>query len=352
MGDEDTQLIVDISKVRSDIVKELMDLAPEAQKIQAEFLDKNPLGNIDFQNLIRNIRIGNRRWLRKEDTSDLITKEEHLYYAKMVRSTGDSYSYLNEPFPEDISVSSVNVEGIPAEWQEVANSNKEKVILYFHGGGFMGGSIKSHRPMTFPVTRLCGLRLLSASYRLAPEHPFPAALEDAVTVYKWLLKEGYAPSDILLMGLSAGGSISLSLLLKLRELGIELPAGAVLKSPGVKYADFSESAAINAPVDAILGDAALFLFLRGYAGKHDLRNPLISPYFADLSGLPPLLLQIGNNEMLHHQCKLFADKAIAAGVDMTFQEFPEMVHAWHYLNVPESKDAFEKIRVFVESTLK
>ncbi len=351
MGEEDLKLIVDLSRVRADIVEQLMKWVPESEQLQREFFSKHPPVGIDVQDLMRRIRIGNRRFLRGEDTEGLVSDEELLYFAKLNRYCEDGYSFVNEPIPDDIECTEVDAGGVPAEWQDCSDPDMDKVILYFHGGGYMAGSIKDHRCMTFQIGRLCRTRVLSVDYRLAPEYPYPAQIEDAVKAYKWLLDGGTPSSNVILMGLSAGGSLSLSLLVKLRELGLDLPAGAVLKSPATDFASFSDSVRDIAPLDPLLCDAGLFLMMQGFVGDADAMDPLISPIYADLGNLPPLLIQVGKNEMLYDHCRMFAEKAKDAGVDVTLQEYPDMVHAWHLMDLPETHDAFEKIAAFVRDQL-
>ncbi len=351
MGEEDPTPIVDLSRVRADIAEQVMKWIPESQKLQGEFFSEHPPVGIDVQDLMRRIRIGNRRILRGEDTTGLVSDEELLYFAKLNRHCDNGYSFSNEPIPDDIECTGVDAGGVPSEWQDCSDSDMDRVILYFHGGGYMTGSIKDHRCMTFPIGRLCKTRVLSVDYRLAPEHPYPAQIEDAVKVYKWLLDGGTPSSNVILMGLSAGGSLSLSLLVKLRELGLDFPAGAVLKSPATDFTSFPDSIRDNAPLDPLLGDAGLFLMLQGFVGDADAKDPLISPIYADLGNLPPLLIQVGMNEMLYDHCKMFTEKAEDAGVDVTLQEYPDMVHAWHLMDLPETHDAFEKIAAFVGARL-
>ncbi|MGY5874821.1 MAG: alpha/beta hydrolase [Candidatus Thorarchaeota archaeon] len=328
-----------------------MKIAPEAPKLRMEFLAKNPPGGIDLEDLSRRIRIGNSRARRGEDTTGLVSDEEILYYARLNRYLMERYSVMNKPIPEDVVCTQVDAGGVSVEWQDCSNPARDKIILYFHGGGYIMGSIKSHRYMTFPIGRVCNTRILSVGYRLAPEHPYPAQLEDAVQVYKWLLDTDILSSNLILMGFSAGGGIALSLLVKLRELGVSFPAGVVLKSPSVDLFSVSESMLANAPLDPALGDAAGFMMEQVFLGDVDPKDPLVSPINADLGSFPPMLLQVGSNEMLYDQGKMLVEKAKDAGVDATFQEFPDMVHGWHGMDVPEASDAIEKIGAFVRERL-
>ena len=349
LAEDNQKLIVDHTRVRPDIIEIFKKLAPESQQLQMEFITKNPPVGIDLEDISRRIRIGNQRYMQGEDTEGLVSHEEILYIVKMNRYVTDGYSAMNEPPPDDVVCIPVDAGGVSAEWQDCSEPDMDKVILYFHGGGYVSGSIKSHRCMTLPIGRVCNARILSVDYRLAPEHPFPAQLEDAVKVYKWLLENDIPSSNVVLMGFSAGGGISASLLLKLHELGIDIPAGAVLKSPGLSLTSNTESMRNNAPLDLTIGDAGLFMMGQAYFGNADPLNPLASPIYADLDSFPPILVQVGTNEMLYDHCKQFVEKARNAGIDATLQEFTDMVHTWHGLDLPESNDAFEKIGEFVRA---
>ncbi|MGY5874828.1 MAG: alpha/beta hydrolase [Candidatus Thorarchaeota archaeon] len=350
MVEDNEKPFVDLTRVRADIVEGLMNLAPEAQKLQTEFLTKDPPVGIDLEDTSRRIIIGNHRFLRGEDTKGLISDEELLYFAKLNRYINDGYSFVNDPLPDDVICAQVDAGGVSAEWQDCSNPTMDKIILYFHGGGYMIGSTKNHRYMTLPIGRVCNARILSADYRLAPEHPHPAQLEDAVKVYQWLLATGVHSSNIVLMGISAGGGLCVSLIVRLHEMGIDLPAGIVLKSPGIDFS-ISESMRTNAPLDPAVGDAGMFMMKQALLNDADPKDPRISPLYADVDFLPPLLLQVGMNEMLYDQGKLFVGKAKVAGVDATLQEFPDMVHGWHGMAIPEANDAIEKIGSFVRDIL-
>ena len=248
-------------------------------------------------------------------------------------------------------MTSVDANGVSAEWQDCGAPNRETVILYFHGGSFIAGSARNHRIMTFEIGRMCKTRLLSVDYRLAPEHPFPAQLEDAFNAYTYLLDCGISPSNIVLMGFSAGGTISLSLLGKLKETEGEFPAAAVLKSPATNLSTVTPLTRKNAVLDPSMGEGGTFMFRQAYIGDSDPTNPLISPVYADMSGFPPLLVQVGTNEMLYDQCRRLVANAKNVGVKATLQEFPDMVHTWHLMDLPEKHDAFEKIAEFVGARL-
>jgi acetyl esterase/lipase len=209
-------------------------------------------------------------------------------------------------------------------------SASERVILYLHGGGFLYGSERSHGELCSRIALAAETRLVFPLYRLAPEHPFPSALEDVLAVYRALLESGALPSDVVVAGDSAGGNLALALVVTLRDRGEPLPARAVLLSPCVDLTDRSGSIQSNEPFDW----ASPWMFdrwQREYLSGKDPRAPLACPARADLRGLPPLLLQIGTAEMLYDQVSAFARRAKAQGVEVTLEEYPDRVHLWHTL---------------------
>lgn len=216
------------------------------------------------------------------------------------------------------------------EWLTPTTADAGRVVLYLHGGGYVSGSPATHLAVTARLAHAAGARLFALDYRLAPEHPFPAALEDAWAAYWWLLTEQHvAPAQIVVAGDSAGGGLTLALLLALRAAGMPLPAGGVGLSPWLDLTLSSTTLADNATTDYLNIDI-LRASAQMYSSGQDVRNPLISPLFADLSGLPPLLLQAGTAEMLLDDSRRFAARAQAAGVAVELAIFPHMVHVWHF----------------------
>ncbi|MEM7437463.1 MAG: alpha/beta hydrolase [Myxococcota bacterium] len=242
----------------------------------------------------------------------------------------------------------VRVAGVPAEWFSVPQSDPDRVFLYFHGGGYAIGSINSHRDL---LARLCiasGMRVLAADYRLAPEHAFPAQLDDAHSIYGWLIGEGgYAPEQIVIGGESAGAGLTLSTLVSLRDQGKPLPAAAVLLSGWFDLAARSPSMQMNSSYDFVtqLGVRAM---ARRYAPPVEHGNPLVSPVHADLSGLPPLLIQVGAAETLLDDSVRVADTARKAGVEVDLEVWPDMIHAWQLLApiVEEGRRSITRIGEF------
>jgi monoterpene epsilon-lactone hydrolase len=229
--------------------------------------------------------------------------------------------------PRGIRYEAVRAGGVPAEWFLPDGCDESRVLLYLHGGGYSIGSIDSHRE---PVSRLCklaGTRGLVLDYRLAPEHPFPAQLDDAVAAYRWLLERGVDPARIVVAGESAGAGLTLSLLVSLRDAGIALPAAAVCASPWTDLEMRGESMVTNAGYDYISREV-LAVYATRFVKPHDLRNPLANPQYADLRGLPPLLVLAGGAEVLLDDARAIAERAREAGVDVTFEVEPDMIHAW------------------------
>jgi epsilon-lactone hydrolase len=247
----------------------------------------------------------------------------------------------------------VVVGGVPAEWivPQGQGVPSPRVVLYLHGGSFNSGSIISHRTLAGNVALACKARSLLVDYRLAPEHPFPAAVEDALAAYEWLLAQGCDPGQIVVAGDSAGGTLALALLIHLRDQNRPLVAAAVCLSPAPDLTFSGESWGFNARKDLMLDVRKERKSVEIYLGGTDPRAPLASPYFADLSGLPPLLIQVGSHELLLSDSMRLADKARAAGVDVTLEVWPGMQHEWQFAAkiLPEGKQAIAHIATFVEA---
>lgn len=235
------------------------------------------------------------------------------------------------------------------EWVTTAGSDARRVVLFLHGGGYVSGSPSTHIAITGRLAQAARARVFALDYRLAPEHPFPAAVEDAWAAYWWLITaQRLSPAQIVVAGDSAGGGLTLALLLMLRDANIPLPAGAVGLSPWVDLTLSGGTIAANATTDYLNYDV-LRTAAQMYSRGHDLRDPLLSPLYADLTGLPPLLLQAGSAEMLLDDSRRFAQRARAAGVDVQLAVFAHMVHVWHFtwLVAPQARQAIGQIGEFV-----
>ena len=250
--------------------------------------------------------------------------------------------------PASITVEKVDRDGLNAEWIYNLDSDPEKVILYLHGGGYVIGNIALYRLLCATLSQKTNARVFLPDYRLAPEHPYPAAVDDTVAAYHWLLEQGYDAKNIIIAGDSAGGGLSLAATLSLRAEGQPLPAGVICLSPWADLSLSGESHQSKAKAEAMLLKESLRLWASSYANKADLRNPLISPIFADFAGFPPLLIQVGSEEILLDDSVLLAENAKSAGGDVTLSVYEGMWHVWQTLGfLPESRAAIEEIRDFV-----
>jgi epsilon-lactone hydrolase len=255
--------------------------------------------------------------------------------------------------PPGITIEPIDVAGRMGEWVSSPHVTTQPVFYLLHGGGFMSGSCVTHREL---AARLClagELRVLLLDYRLAPEHPFPAAVDDAVAGYRWLLAQGIRPDQIAIGGDSAGGGLALSALLRLRERRLAMPAAGVLMSPWLDLALSGESMQANAAIDPLCSQVALRSAAAHYLGDADPWSPLASPLYADLRGLPPLLVQVGADEVLLSDSTRLAKRANAAGVAVELEVWEEMWHVWHGWAgaLPEGQQAIERIGAFVRQRL-
>ena len=249
--------------------------------------------------------------------------------------------------PASVRITTANLNGIPGEWVE-SPSSADVVLLYLHGGGYFGCSAETHRPITVWFA-LHGLRVFAPNYRLAPENPFPAAVDDAVSVYRGLLAGSHSPQRLFVAGDSAGGGLTLSLMLALRAAGTPLPAAAAVFSPWTDLAATGESIRTNAARCAMFNGEDIGPSARYYLATADPRNPLASPLYADLSGLPPLLIHVGSDECLRDDSMRFAEKARAEGVSVELKIWPVVPHAWQLaLQVlPEARQSLQESSEFL-----
>jgi epsilon-lactone hydrolase len=240
-----------------------------------------------------------------------------------------------------ITCEPVSADGVPAEWICPQGRETRGAVLYLHGGSFLAGSITSHRTLAGNVAQASGSRVLLVDYRLAPEHPFPAGLEDAVTAFAWLHEQGFSAGRVAVAGDSAGGNLALALLLSLRDHGQPAPAAAVCFSPVPDLTFSGASWGFNAKKDLLIEEAKEREAVRLYLRDTDPRSPLASPSFADLRGLPPLLIQVGSYEVLLSDCETFAENARAAGVEVQLEVWPGMQHEWQFAArlLPEGRSA-------------
>jgi acetyl esterase/lipase len=256
---------------------------------------------------------------------------------------------------DSTEVTRVGAGGVTAEWILESGSKPEKRIAYFHGGGFVAGELGSRRPFASWISKATGCSVLLVDYRLAPEHPFPAAVEDALSSYRWMCKngpDGESPaSKTFIGGDSAGGCLTLTTLLGLKNAGDNLPDAAFTLSPVTNLVTTGESSATRAGVDIILRPSHLKKFAELYLAGQDPLTPSASPIYGDLSGLPPILMQVGDAEILLDDSVRFAEKAEKAGVKVTLEVWPEMFHNWQMFGpvFPEAHQAIDRIGEFIRS---
>ena len=237
------------------------------------------------------------------------------------------------PPADDVTCEAVDCDGIPGEWTIAPGSDPSRVRLYFHGGGYCSGSIVSHRRMVTEAGRAAHTRTLAIDYRRAPEHPYPAAHEDALTAWRFLRKQDIPAKSIAVGGDSAGGNLTLGLINRLRAAGEELPACAWLVSPWTDLTMSGATLQTKDAVDPLIHKAYLTELADAYAPESiDRRDPLISPLFADLAGFPPVLIQVGSAETLLADATRLAAAAGSADVDVTLEIWPHMIHAWPVWN--------------------
>lgn len=248
-------------------------------------------------------------------------------------------------------IESVHAAGLPAEWLVPKDASGERVLYYLHGGGFVACSPATHRRMVARFAAAAGLRAFLIDYRLSPEHPYPAAIEDAVAGYRFLLAQGFRAEQIVIAGDSAGGALALCALLRLRDAGEPLPAAAVCLSPSTDATLTSQSFTERAKDEAFLSQAFCRQAVRLYVGDNDPRSPDLSPLFAELHGLPPMLIHVGTHELLLDDAVQFARKAELAGVEVKLRVWEGLWHVFHGFDVPEAHEAAQEIGAFVRARL-
>ncbi len=245
---------------------------------------------------------------------------------------------------EDVVCERVGAGGVPGEWIYDPKTADDRVLLYLHGGGYMLGSMRTHRATLSRLARASGVRILGLEYRLAPENPFPAAVQDSVAAYRWLLSQGTEPKNIVIGGDSCGGGHTMATLVALRYAGEPLPAAGISQSGWTDLANSGESMITKAEEDPLLDRDMLENMAMAYLGDKDRKTPLASPFYADLRGLPPLLVQVGSAEVLLDDSVNFAERAKTAGVDVTLEVWDDMPHVWHGFAsfLPEGQQAIDR----------
>lgn len=260
--------------------------------------------------------------------------------------------YLKFSSKQELNVKIQNVSDIPGFKICAENAQDDRVILFFHGGSFTTGSTKDHLDLCGKLSRASGFCVFSIDYRLAPEHKFPDAVEDCLMSYLWLLKNGFEPSQIVLAGISAGGTLALSTLLSLRDNGVELPRGAVCMSPPVDMLFEGLSIVTNRGKDWITKER-LEMSRKVYLKGNNLTQPLASPLYADLHGLPSLMIQVGSHELLLDDIIKFHKKAVDSNVEVTFELWKDMFHSFQIFSsaVEEGQNAIQNAGEYIKKML-
>jgi epsilon-lactone hydrolase len=263
------------------------------------------------------------------------------------------FDQMAAPAEADIKSEPVMAAGVRAEWVSAPGAAPDRAVLYLHGGGYVLGSIKTHRDLMGRVSRAAKVRVLGLDYRLAPEHPFPAAVDDSVTAYRWMLQQDLKPSRIAVAGDSAGGGLVVATLVAIRDAKLPMPAAGVCLSPWVDLEGLGESMKTREHADPVVRREMLTQMAAAYLGGKNARTPLAAPLYADLKGLPPLLIQVGDAETLLDDSNRLAQGARAAGVQVKLEVWPEMIHVFQLFAgfLPEGQQAVNGIGQYLNQQL-
>jgi acetyl esterase/lipase len=270
-----------------------------------------------------------------------------------VQETRENFEQMTKVFPvaPDVKCEPVNAGGVKSEWVTAPGADAGRAVLYLHGGGYVIGSINTHRDLAARISRAAKARVLLIDYRLAPEHPFPAAVEDSVAAYRWMLAQGLKPSRIAVAGDSAGGGLTVATLVAIRDAKLAVPAAGVCLSPWIDLEGIGDSMKSKASVDPMVQKEGLLEMAAHYLNGQDARSPLAAPLYADLAGLPPLLVQVGTAETLLDDSTRLAERARKAGVKVTLEPWNDMIHVFQVFApmLDEGQQAIDKIGEFVRA---
>jgi epsilon-lactone hydrolase len=285
------------------------------------------------------VRLGVRWFIKRRRPTVAAARQSIVAIARWIPSP-----------PAGTQVSTINAGGVSGEFVATPASRSDRHVLFLHGGGYVTGSPALYRHFTWRIATAARARVLAIDYRLAPEHPFPAALDDALAACSWLLAGVADPKRTAVLGDSAGGGLALALLLRLRDGGLELPAGIVALSPWTDLALTGPSFSLNVKADPMLNAAAARLFAGCYLAGADPRNPYASPLYGDLAGLPPTLIHVGSDEILHDDAVRMAENLQAACCRVEIEVWPRMPHVWHLFApaLPEAGQAIARIGAFAD----
>lgn len=303
--------------------------------VNGEVSEMRPSGKLQIAAVIDRVKNVYGSWTRTTGVEQMRRDWDELFWT-------DAFPAKSVP---------VSANGVDASWVDAPDVDLQKVLLYFHGGGFQVGSIRSHRDIIARLSAAAGCRALGINYRLAPDYRFPAPIEDATTAYRWLLGQGFEPKNIALVGDSAGGGLALSTLLALREQAMPLPAAVAVMSVWTDLTASGESYDTRAKADPIHQRRMILAMARNYLGDTaDARDPMASPLFADLHGLPPMLLQVGDRETVLDDSRNFATNARAAGVEVQLEVWDDMIHVFQQFtaDLPEAGLAIDSIGRFLK----
>ncbi len=273
---------------------------------------------------------------------------DQLDDVQALRDVMSDSSRLSGPVPDNVAIVPQNIEDLDTEWVTLDNADQNRVILYLHGGGYVVGSAEGYRDVCWRLAEAAGCRVLFVDYRLAPENPFPAAVDDATAAYRFLLSEGFQPQHIAVCGDSAGGGLSMALLVNLKNLGLPLPACAMLMSPWVDLSGSGQSVTDNDGVDCMLTARSRNTMAQHYVGDRDRQAPLASPLFADLSGLCPITVHVGSEEVLLSDSTSLVEKVLSSGGIAELEVWKKMPHVFPIFagRIPEGKIALDKMAEF------
>lgn len=276
----------------------------------------------------------------RERPENPTTEDSREGFEKMMRVVGGK---------TPASIRQVDAGGVPSELVSAGGASEDTATLYLHGGGYVIGSPKTHREFARRLSAASRAQVLVIDYRLAPENPFPAPVEDAVSAYRWLLSEGYAPEKLSIAGDSAGGGLTVATLVSIRDQGHPMPACGVCLSPWVDMEGIGDSMTSRADRDPMVQKEGLVGMAGLYLADADPKSPLAAPMYADLEGLPPLLIQVGASETLFDDAVRLYNKARAAGVETSFEEWDDMIHVWHIFApmLDEGQKAIERMAEFM-----
>src|SRR5262245_26658568 len=253
--------------------------------------------------------------------------------------------------PPEANGEQVDAGGVPAEWVAAPGFDATRAVLYLHGGGYAIGSLNTHRRMAYDISAACGARVLLIDYRLAPEHPFPAAVDDTAKAWRWLLQQGLASGRLAIAGDSAGGGLTIATLVNLRDLKLALPACAVAISPWIDLEGVGTSMTARSAQDPMVQKAGLKWMADMYLAGKDSKTPLAAPLHADLKGLPPVLVQVGSAETLLDDATRLAEKLHTSGGEVKLSVWPNQLHVFPFFApiLSEGRDGCIEIGNYIRS---